>query len=204
MQVNKQTSNQKQTSKKHLQTRQPNKQRTNVCFSVFCRGNLVVDYENLLVVGHRGDGVPILVALDDDIGQHAGFDERTDAVVDDDDVIVRAFAFQVENTVPDGFLAAFAAGYHPLELVDAELSGIGPQHLVPAVDAHDLDGVDTGMLLESFQGIDEDGLVVDIQELFRNVLSHAGAGPAGDDDGDGHMGIRIDYWDAARRSFFSR
>ena len=154
---------------------------------VLGRGNLVADHEDLLVVRHRGDGVPVLVALDDDVGQHTGLDERPDAVVDDDDVVVRALSFQVENAVPDGLLPAFAAGHDPLELVDAELPGIGPQHLVPAVDTDDFDGVDAGMFLETLQGIDEDGLVVDIQELFRDVLAHPGAGSAGDDDGNGHL-----------------
>ena len=149
-------------------------------------GNLVIDDEDLLVIRHRSNCIPVLVALDDDIGEDGGLDQRTDAVMDDDDVIVGAFALQVENTVADGLLAAFSAGDDPLELVDAELPGIGPKHLVPAVQAHDLDGVDAGMLLETFQGIDEDGLVMDIQELFRDVLSHPGAGSAGDDDGNIH------------------
>ena len=149
--------------------------------------DLVVDHEDLLVVRHRSDGVPVLVAFDDDVGQNSGLDERPDAVVYDDDIVVRALSFQVENAVPNGLLTAFATGHDPLEFVDAELPGIGPQHLVPAVDADDLDGVDAGMLLESFQGIDEDGLVVDIQELFRDVLAHPGAGSAGDDNGNGHL-----------------
>ena len=168
--------------------------------------DFVVDHEDLLVVGHRGDSVPVLVALDDDVGQHTGLDERPDAVVDDDDVVVRALSFQVENAVPDGLLPAFAAGHDPLELIDAELPGIGPQHLVPAVDADDLDGVDAGMFLEAFERIDEDGLVVDIQELFRDVLAHPGAGSAGDDDGNGHnlyeMQLLIVFWKREREKTY--
>ena len=107
--------------------------------------------------------------------------------MNDDDIVISAFAFQVKNTVTDGLLAAFSARDDPFQFVDAELPGIGPEHLVPAIDANDFDGVDAGMLLEALQGIDEDGFVVHIQELFRNVLTHPGAGSAGDDDGNGHL-----------------
>lgn len=74
---------------------------------------------------------------------------------------------------------------------------------MPAVDANDLDGVDARMLLESFQGIDEDGLVVDIQELFRDVLSHPGAGTSGDDDGNCHIIMNLNTWKAVSFHFFS-
>lgn len=81
---------------------------------VFRGRNLIINNENLLVIRHRGDGVSVLAALDDDIGKHAGLDERPDTVVDDDDIVVRAFTLQIVDAVPDGFLAAFSTGNHPL------------------------------------------------------------------------------------------
>ena len=42
--------------------------------NVLDRGNFVVDNEDLLVIRHGGNGVSILVALDDDIGEDCGLD----------------------------------------------------------------------------------------------------------------------------------
>ncbi len=157
------------------------------------RGDLVVDDEDLLVVGKRTDGVAMALAGDDDVREDFRLDQRPDAVVDDDDVVVRALVFEGEDAVADRLLAGLAAGDHPLQLRDPVLLGVGPQDVVPAVDADDFDGVDARVLLEALKRVDEDGLVVDVQELLGDVVSHPRPRTARYDDGYCHF-LALGRW----------
>ena len=68
-----------------------------------------------------------------------------------------------------------------------ELSCIGPDDFLPAVDADDLDGIDQGMALKPFQCVEQDRLVVDGDELLGDALPHTGTGSAGDNNGYVHF-----------------
>ena len=50
---------------------------------------------------------------------------------------------------------------------------------MPTVEAHHIDGIYHRMALETLQRIDQHGFVIDIDELFGNVLPHPVAGAAG-------------------------
>ena len=139
---------------------------------------ILIDHEDLLVVWKRGYGIAIPFAHLDHVGEYVGVDQRSDAVMDDDDVFWIEFMLQMFHTVADGFLHAAAAGHDPLELVDVELLGIGVDHGLPTVDAHHRDGVDVGVALEALQRVDEHGLVEHVDELLRNILPHSGSGTA--------------------------
>ena len=106
--------------------------------------------------------------------------------MNDDGIVVAALSFQIIDTVADGFLPRAAAGDDPFELVDVELSGISPDDIVPAVDANDLDRIDLGMFLKAFQRIDQDRLVIYVDKLLGDILSHPVSGASGNDDRNVH------------------
>ena len=96
------------------------------------------------------------------VREHVAVHQRADAVVDDDDIVRGAVLLQVVYAVADGFLTGGAARNDPAQLGDAELLGICPQHVFPALNAHDLDCVDVRMLLKALQRVQQNGLVIDI------------------------------------------
>ena len=101
--------------------------------------------------------------------------------MDDRDVIRRGNALKRVNAIPDRLLARRAARHNLRKLVDAELLGIGPHHVVPALNAYHYDVIHVGMTLKRLERIDEHGLVVDVDELLGDVLPHTRTGASGDD-----------------------
>ena len=87
------------------------------------------------------------------------------------DVLLTTCTFQLKNTVPDGFLGSPAAGYNPLKLIYIKLLRISPYHIMPAVNAHQPDGVNLGMFLESHKGINQYGLIIHMDKLLGNILA---------------------------------
>ena len=94
----------------------------------------------------------------------------------DDDIVLRAFPFQVIDAVADGFLPRVSAGNDPLELVNAILPRVSPDNIMPSVDEDKFDRVDLGMILKRLQRLEQDGLVIDIDKLLGDVIAHSGAG----------------------------
>ena len=88
--------------------------------------------------------------------------------------------FQLIHAVADGALSVFSAFDDPAELGNAELTGISFQNIVPAPDADNADGVDIRVFLKRLHGIDNHGLVVDVDKLFGNLLVHPLAASACD------------------------
>ena len=144
------------------------------------RGDLIVADKDLLIVGHGSHAVSILFAFFYNVCQNGVVHKRTDSVMDDYDIIFRADSFQVIDAVADGFLSGLPSGNHPFQFVDPELLRVGPGDVVPAVDADQLDGVDLRMLLEALQGIDQNRLIIDVDKLLRDILSHPVPAAPGD------------------------
>ena len=114
---------------------------------------------------------------------HSGeFAPNADGIVPYDEFITRTnLNFQVD------ILYAANGGHDPLELIDAELSGVSPNDIVPPVNADHLDGVDLRMPLKALQRVDQNRLVIYIYKLFGDIIAHSVARSSRDDDRDIHI-----------------
>ena len=149
-------------------------------------GQLVLGLQHGLLAGHGDDGTAVLpgggdAAGDDVLGHHGPY-----GVVDQHDVLRAVDLLQPEHAVADGALAVRAAGEDVLQLGDAVLPGVGAEDRLPALHADHRDGVDVRMLLKGLQRVGDHGLVVHGQELLGNLLPHAHAAPAGDNQCNVH------------------
>ena len=113
------------------------------------------------------------------VRQHRGIDKGSYAVVYDDGVVLSAGLAQMPHAVVYRFLRRCSRLHDVLQLRDAELVGVGPHHALPSLYAHHAYLVDAVMPLESLEGVDEHGLVVDVDKLFGYVLPHSVAGASG-------------------------
>ena len=95
------------------------------------------------------------------------------------------------DAVVDRLLPVLSAGEDPLQLGDVELVGVGLQHRFPSRETHHGDAVDVGMLLKRLHRVDDDRAVVYVHELLGDVLPHAVAGPAGDDECIVHIVVSV-------------
>ena len=102
------------------------------------------------------------------------------------DVVVRQSFPEPVHAVADGFLAGFAPGFNPAKLGDAVLPGVPPQSLLPALQTDHADLVDFRVALKALQGVNNHGLVVNVDELLGNVHVHPVSHASGDDDGGVH------------------
>ena len=87
---------------------------------------VLIDYENLLIVRHRSNSVAKFLCLLDYIGQDCVIDQRTDAVVNNDNIVSLHLVFQVVHTIPNALLTGIATRNNPFQFIDIELVGIGP------------------------------------------------------------------------------
>ena len=145
---------------------------------------LVFGDEHHLGTGNGGHGGAELLLPDQIVRDDLGGDHGPVAVVNHHHVVVPVVRPDGAQAVINGFLTVGTAGDHIAQLGDVELLGIGPEHLVPALQNGHADFVDAGVLLEGFQRVDDDGLVVDMEKLLGDVLMGAAADTAGSQNCD--------------------
>ena len=93
--------------------------------------------------------------------------------MEDDNIIIRAKFLEREDTVACGLLNGRAAVDNQFEFRDVVLAGIGAQNVLPAVQTNDNDAVNFGVPLKIFQRVNDYRLVVNVDELLRDVLTGA-------------------------------
>ena len=99
--------------------------------------------------------------------------ERANTVMYYNDIIVITFPFKGIYSVSYGFLCRTASLYNPLQFGDIELVGVCLNHVFPTVDADNLDCIYILVMLKTLEGIDEYWLVMHVDKLLWDVLSHA-------------------------------
>ena len=118
-----------------------------------------------------------------------------------DNVLPVIAPLRLHHPAADGALAVLPSGYHPVQLVNPVLPGVGLQNVVPAVHADNADPVDVRVGLEGLQRVDDDRLVVHVQELLGDLVLHPLAAAAGDNQPDIHTAISSMF---RRKCFSSR
>ena len=78
---------------------------------------------------------------------------------------------QSRQTVADGFLARDTAGNHIDDLGDVVMSYLLLQEGNPILQAHYHDAVDSRVVLEGLDGVQDDGLSVQLEELLGSRFS---------------------------------
>ena len=106
-------------------------------------------------------------------------------------VVLASGLAETIDAVADRLLPVLSAGEDPLQLGDVELVGVGLQHRFPSGETYHGDAVDVGMLLKRLHRVDDDRAVVYVHKLLGNVLSHAVAGSAGDDECIVHIVVSV-------------
>ena len=142
-----------------------------VTVDIFLSASLVELAENLFVVGQARDAVAVLPASRDNVGKDFLINHRANPVVNDNNVVVLVLLLNREDAVARGLLNCRAAVDDFLQLRDVVLAGIGAKNILPAVEAHDKDTVDFGVLLKVFKRVNQYRLVVNVNELLWNVLA---------------------------------
>ena len=126
----------------------------------------------------------LVVTLDagDVVRNDLGVDQGAHAVVDQDDGVLGTVVMERLEAVVNGLLTGGAAGDDPLDLGEVVLLQQHLQVVDPAGDADDDDGVDVRVILELLQGVEDDGLAMQGQELLGHSLDiHTGACATGKD-----------------------
>ena len=93
-------------------------------------------------------------------------------------VVVACFAAQVLEAVYNGVLESCATGTHPLDFGKSELLNDLGHMIHVALEAHDLNGIDFGMVMKDLNRIRYHGLSENLDKLLRNVEASAAANTA--------------------------
>ena len=139
------------------------------------RGRAVVAaVEDSLNAGDRRNRGTVLLVNGERVRDDLGGDQAAVAVMDHDDGILFFMRFlDRHQTVVDRFLTGIAAGNDRLELCDIELGGVCFDNVHPVGQGDDHDLVNAGMTLKRLERVDNQGLVVDMDKLLGDILTHA-------------------------------
>lgn len=140
--------------------------------------------------GGAGDTTATLLHLAKIVRDGLLGDERADTVVyQDRGVLPLGMVAGRAQGMIDGVLACLASRDNAHHLVDLKLAQLFLQERNPILYACHHDGVYLGMIVEKFQGVDDDGLPVEFQELLGPGLCvHSETGASGEDSGYVHVG----------------
>ena len=130
--------------------------------------------EHSFCAGNHCHGRAVLTENCQTVGDDIIINQRTVAVVDHNNGVLGAFLFQLLQTVTDGFLTGFATFHNPFQLGDVKLVGISLHEAKPAGKGYQDNGVNLGVVLETLQGIDNNGLVLYMKKLLGDILTHTG------------------------------
>ena len=126
-----------------------------------------------LLADHTRNGITILSALLDILGNDSLCHQRAHTIVYQYDIILCTSGIaQAPQTIADGVLIAVTTLEDPLQLGDVKLVGIRLQYHFPSLEAHHADGVYLRMALESLHGIDDNRYVINRHKLLWDILSH--------------------------------
>ena len=126
-----------------------------------------------LLADHTRNGITILSALLDILGNDSLCHQRAHTIVYQYDIILCTSGIaQAPQTIADGVLIAITTLEDPLQLGDVKLVGIRLQYHFPSLETHHADGVYLRMALESLHGIDDNRYVINRHKLLWDILSH--------------------------------
>jgi hypothetical protein len=106
-------------------------------------------------------------------------DQGPHAVVDEHNIFIRSILPEALQAMPDRVMACAPSGHDIHDFIDAVATQHGPKPFRPGLYASDDNAVHSLMMLEFFQGVYEQGLAVDGDELLGHGLYlHAAPHPA--------------------------
>ena len=148
--------------------------------------HVVVAEHDGLEAGSAGDGVAVLLDALDVFGDHLIGDEGADAVVDQHDGVPGVLLLRLLQGVVNSVLGSLTALHHGGHLLDVVLLQ-KLLHVGDVVLQHSqVDLVDLLVVLKLLDGVDQNGLSVDLQKLLGDTGAHADAAAAGKKDRNIH------------------